>query len=104
MLQDLSQVLLSRLLLNEKKLITLADGMQQIAANTNILGKVLKSVQLADELILKQVTVPIGVLLVIFESRPDSLPQVKIIFYEIFFIYFFQRFVLCALHQEMDYF
>lgn len=58
-------------------MITLADGMQQIAANTNILGKVLKSVQLADELILKQVTVPIGVLLVIFESRPDSLPQVK---------------------------
>ena len=68
--------MLSRLSLNEKKLITLADGMQQIAANTNILGKVLKSVQLADELILKQVTVPIGVLLVIFESRPDSLPQV----------------------------
>ncbi|CAF0719134.1 unnamed protein product [Brachionus calyciflorus] len=73
---NLSPVLLSRLSLNEKKLITLADGMQQIAANTNILGKVLKSTQLADELILKQVTVPIGVLLVIFESRPDSLPQI----------------------------
>jgi delta-1-pyrroline-5-carboxylate synthetase len=76
-LQDLSSVLLSRLSLNEKKLITLADGMKQIAANTNILGKVLKCTKLTDDLILQQITVPIGVLLVIFESRPDSLPQVN---------------------------
>ena len=72
----MSQVLLSRLLLNEKKIKTLADGMNQIAQNTNILGKVVKSTKLSDNLILKQVTVPIGVLMVIFESRPDSLPQV----------------------------
>ena len=71
-------MLLSRLSLNEKKLKVLADGMKQIADNTNILGKVIKSTQLADGLLLKQVTVPIGVLLVIFESRPDSLPQVII--------------------------
>ncbi len=50
--------------------------MNQIADNSNILGKVVKSTQLADGLLLKQVTVPIGVLLVIFESRPDSLPQI----------------------------
>jgi delta-1-pyrroline-5-carboxylate synthetase len=76
---NLSSVLLSRLLLNEKKLKTLHDGMMQIADNSNILGKCVKSTQLADGLLLKQVTVPIGVLLVIFESRPDSLPQVKLL-------------------------
>jgi delta-1-pyrroline-5-carboxylate synthetase len=74
--QELAPVLLSRLSLNEKKLITLSDGMNQIAENTNILGKLVKSTRLAESLMLQQITVPIGVLLVIFESRPDSLPQI----------------------------
>ncbi|CAF3553824.1 unnamed protein product [Adineta steineri] len=72
----LKSSLVSRLGLTEKKLLTLSDGLQQIAAKSDILGQVVRRTRLADGLTLKQITTPIGVLLVIFESRPDSLPQI----------------------------
>lgn len=73
----LAKPLLSRLSLNPSKLESLATGLKQIADDSHRnVGRVIKRTKLADNLELKQVTVPIGVLLVIFESRPDSLPQV----------------------------
>nr|CAD7265137.1 unnamed protein product [Timema shepardi] len=69
--------LMSRLSLSSSKLKNLAVGLKQIAesSHTNV-NRVLRRTRLANGLELSQITVPIGVLLVIFESRPDCLPQV----------------------------
>merc|ERR1712223_130145 len=67
----------SRLALSRGKLESLATGLHQIA-NTSFenVGRVIRKTQVSDTLDLVQKTVPIGVLMVIFESRPDALPQV----------------------------
>ncbi|XKL69203.1 hypothetical protein PGB90_006972 [Kerria lacca] len=73
----LSKPLLSRLTLTPAKLNSLVSGLKQIAETSHkIVGRIVRSTKLSDDLNLTQVTVPIGVLLVIFESRPDCLPQV----------------------------
>ena len=72
----LSSALAKRLALTAAKLQALSDGIRGLANASEPLGRVVRSTELADGLNLKQVTAPLGVLLVIFESRPDALPQV----------------------------
>lgn len=73
----LAKPLLSRLSLNPDKLKSLSDGLLQVSESTkNCLDRILKRTLITDGMTLKQITVPIGVLLVIFESRPDVLPQI----------------------------
>ena len=69
--------MLKRLSLSPDKINSLATGLHQIAvAAQDSVGRVLRKTRVANNLDLEQITVPIGVLLVIFESRPDCLPQV----------------------------
>lgn len=73
---NLAPALLKRLVLDSKKLASLVKGIRQIAAATDPIGRVVARTRVSGGLELQQRTVPIGVLLVIFESRPDCLPQI----------------------------
>mmetsp|Transcript_3069 Transcript_3069/g.7214 ORF Transcript_3069/g.7214 Transcript_3069/m.7214 type:complete len:790 (+) Transcript_3069:32-2401(+) len=70
-------VLKKRLKLTEEKIATLASGLRQISGLKDPLGVVKSKRELADGMELSQITVPIGVLMIIFESRPDSMPQIS---------------------------
>ncbi|KAL7456768.1 hypothetical protein ACHAWC_009783 [Mediolabrus comicus] len=72
-----SEQLVNRLKLTDAKIATLSSGIRQIADQDDPLGVVKTKRELTDGLVLSQVTVPIGVLMIIFESRPDSMPQIS---------------------------
>jgi len=72
----LSSALLGRLQLTETKLQAVIDGIQQLASSPDRILQPIGRKEIASGLILDQVHVPIGVLLIIFESRPDCLPQI----------------------------
>ena len=75
--RGLSGPMYDRLVLTRDKLENLGVGLNQIADSsiTNV-GRVVRRTQISSSLEVVQKTVPIGVLMVIFESRPDALPQV----------------------------
>ena len=72
----LAPPLLHRLELSPAKLATLVEGVETLAAAADPIGRVLRRTELDDGLVLRQVASPIGVLLIIFESRPDAAIQI----------------------------
>ncbi len=72
----LSAALFKRLKLDEQKLKSVIDGVRQVAALPDPLGSIDLARELDDGLELYRIACPIGVILVIFEARPDALPQI----------------------------
>tara|TARA_B100000579_G_scaffold423080_1_gene425835 strand:- start:1969 stop:3285 length:1317 start_codon:yes stop_codon:yes gene_type:complete len=74
--EGLNKPLLSRLQLTETKLKGCIDGVLKVSNLADPIGKRQLHRKLDENLILERVTVPLGVLGVIFESRPDALIQI----------------------------
>ncbi len=71
--------LYNRLKLDEAKLNDAIAGVRDVAKLSDPIGAVQIHRQLDDNLILKRVTCPLGVLGVIFEARPDAAIQISIL-------------------------
>ena len=75
--EGLAAPLLKRLKFDEKKLATVCEGLRQLAAMDDPLNRTLYACELDDGLRLYRQTCPIGVIGMIFESRPDALVQIS---------------------------
>ncbi|BBM85922.1 glutamate-5-semialdehyde dehydrogenase [Candidatus Uabimicrobium amorphum] len=74
---EISEALFKRLKLSESKIRDMAVGVQSVEELANPVGKTLSCLELDRGLELFQITVPIGVICTIFESRPDALIQIS---------------------------
>jgi glutamate-5-semialdehyde dehydrogenase len=70
------RALFERLRTSERGIEQMAAGVRQVAALEDPLGHVLAVTELDDALTLYKVTCPLGVVGIVFESRPDVIPQV----------------------------
>lgn len=73
---EITGAMMKRLELNKEKIQRIADMVRSVASLDDPIGKTEYSIELDRGLTLFRVTSPIGVIAVIFESRPDALPQI----------------------------
>lgn len=63
--------MLDRLALDEKRITAMADGIRQVAELPDPLGRVLNELTRPNGLQIKKISVPLGVIGIIYESRPN---------------------------------
>ena len=66
-----SQVMLDRLALTSARIDAMAKGIREVAALPDPVGRVLDEHTREDGLLIRKVSVPIGVIAIIYESRPN---------------------------------
>ena len=65
------QVMLDRLLLNSSRIKAMADGIKEVAALPDPVGHILEEHVRQDGLKIQKISVPMGVIAIIYESRPN---------------------------------
>ncbi len=73
---SLAQPLVDRLKFDEKKIAGLIRGLNDLVNLEDPVNRLLLKTELDEGLVLTKVSVPIGVIGIIFESRPDALVQI----------------------------
>lgn len=68
---SISEVMLDRLSLNKARIEAMADGIRQVAKLPDPVGKVLSRIERPNGLIIEKTSVPMGVIAIIYESRPN---------------------------------
>jgi glutamate-5-semialdehyde dehydrogenase len=74
--QSLPPATLARLKLDAAKLREMVEQVRSVAALPDPLGRRLDAIELDEGLNLQKISVPLGVLAVIFEARPDAVTQI----------------------------
>lgn len=67
----ISDVMIDRLSLSKERITAMANGMREVAALSDPVGKVISSKERADGLKISKVAVPMGLISIIYESRPN---------------------------------
>lgn len=67
----ISTVMIDRLTLTEKRISDMASGIREITLLPSPLGKILREVVRPNGLVIDKVSVPMGVIAIIYESRPN---------------------------------
>ena len=67
----ISEVMLDRLALTEERIAAMADGVRQVAALPDPVGRTLRTVERPNGMVIRRVSVPMGVVAIIYESRPN---------------------------------
>ncbi len=66
-----NKAFIDRLMLDEKRITAMADSVSEIAQHSSPLSRVLHETSRPNGLVIKKVSVPIGVIAMIYESRPN---------------------------------
>ena len=74
--EGIAKALIARLALNEEKVQAMAKGIRSVVELQDPVGIVKSIMEMDKDLVVEQVTCPIGVIGAIFESRPDAVPQI----------------------------
>lgn len=69
--QGMKESMIDRLLLDEKRILEIADGVDRVSQLEDPIGQVIRTIERPNGLKIQQVRIPIGTVGVVYEARPN---------------------------------